>query len=319
LLFHGPDGVGKKQAALTFAAALLCERSGADACGVCMSCVKIAREAHPDLLWVTRLEKGAKAAAGEEPEAAGEVKREIGVEQIRDLNAHAVYGPREGRFRVFAVEPADRMTVSAQNALLKTLEEPASRTVIVLLSPRPHALLPTVRSRCFAIRFTTMPTLDLARELEGSGMQREEALTRAALAEGRLRKARELDLEASRSRREEILTMLETASTGDPRHLSQLPAMASDLAGSDEASLLEDLETLGSLLRDIMRNGAGLDAASLVHTDLHQRLAALSARVPSTRAAELVRMLDRLRDELRFNLNRTLIAESLLASVAGAP
>ncbi len=327
LLFQGPAGVGKASAARALAATLQCSEGGPDSCGACPPCLKVARGNHPDFLWITRLPKKEAAARDEETDEGGvedsddgrgDLKRDITVEQIRDLADHASFRPREGKRRIFVIDPADRMNLSAQNALLKTLEEPPGASVLVLVTSCPQVLLPTVRSRCFVVRFAAMPTADLAAALEKRGIPHAEALARAALSEGRPRIAAALDVEARRARRDEILSAIETVAAGG-KGLARLPSLAAKLAGRDEESLLEGLDLTEALLRDIQRASLGLPAGSLVHADLHERLLALGRGIGPERAAEVVRFADRVRDDLRFTLNKTLVAEALLAAIAGAP
>ncbi len=295
--------------------------------GVCPSCLRVAQGNHPDFLRFTRLPK--KESAGrqddsevadeESPEERGsELKRDITIDQIRELTEHASFGPREGEHRLFVIDPADRMNLPSQNALLKTLEEPPGRSMLILVTTRPQILLPTVRSRCFTVRFAAMPTAELAAALEARGVPRVDALSRAALSAGRPRLALALDVEAHRARRDEILSALETVAARG-KGLVRLPALAAKIVGRDEASLTEGLDLAAALLRDAERSSLGLSASSLLHADLHSRLEALGGRLGAVRAADLVRFVDRVRDDMRFSLNKTLVAESLLAAVAGGP
>jgi DNA polymerase-3 subunit delta' len=133
LLVHGPAGVGKEQFASALAAALFCtgRRDRLVACGNCAECQLSRAGTHPDVHWVRPLED----------------KKSIGVDQVRETCEQLAMTSMRRGYRVAIVTPADRMTIAAQNALLKTLEEPAPRTVIVLVTARPSALLPTLRSR----------------------------------------------------------------------------------------------------------------------------------------------------------------------------
>jgi DNA polymerase-3 subunit delta' len=126
LLFHGPEGVGKRTVALLVAAALNCVRTGGtDTCGACAACHRVGKGLHPDVAVVT-LERTM-----------------IPIDAIRSLRQEASYRPYEGRRRVFIVDPADRMSIDAQNALLKTLEEPPASSALILVTTRPMHLLPT--------------------------------------------------------------------------------------------------------------------------------------------------------------------------------
>jgi DNA polymerase-3 subunit delta' len=316
MLFHGPEGIGKSMVARAFAAALLCGECQDGSCGDCHSCSLLTHGNHPDLWVVGREAKG--ATRSRKVDAAGELSRWIRVDQVRKLAELAPQAPRQGRRRVFLIDPADAMNSEAQNALLKTLEEPASRSVLILLAPRPHLLLPTVRSRCLSLPLAPMKVARLVEALRARGFGPDEAAARAALAGGRQCRALSLDVETLADRRETVLQAIERLADGR-NSAEQLPRLAADLAGRDEGTLLEGLELLESLLRDIAR--ASLEGApdSLVHGDLSERLDRIGAIIGPPRAALLVESVERLRGQLRFNLNRTLIAESLLAAVAGAP
>jgi hypothetical protein len=156
--------------------------------------------------------------------------------------------------------------------------------------------------------------------LSKRGFSPAEAQARTALAGGRPGAALELDLETMSQRREEILQMLEALSSSSPRELGRLPAMGAALAGKDEDHLVTGLELLQSLLRDTARSAAAVgNDPGPVHLDLTRRLSALGERIGAARAAELVGAIDQARGLLRINVNRTLLAESLLARFAGCP
>ena len=327
-LFHGPEGVGKGLVARRFAVSLVCTQPGSDGAGCesCPACRKAAHGNHPDVLVVTRLaKKETRGDAGMEDDEGeddntpaargGELRPFIVVQQIRELNHHATYAPREGRRRVFLIDPADRMNAESQNALLKTLEEPGGQTIIVLVASRPHVLLPTVRSRCFQIGFGAMPPDELAAALVLRSMAPQEARSRAALAEGRPGRALELDLAALATRRDRLLAALE-ALASSPRSASELGTYADQLAGEGEADLLAGLDLVMALLRDAARAASGRGA--ILHADDSPRLERLGRSLGAERATEIVALADRLRGDLRLNLNKTLLCETILAAVAGA-
>ena len=119
------------------AAEILCSASGTRPCGECPSCRKIAHGTHPDVIAVRR-----------QPDSKGNLKKEITVDQIRELSMDAYILPNEADHKVYIIEEADRMNLNAQNAALKLLEEPPNGAVLLLCVVNPAALLPTVRSRC---------------------------------------------------------------------------------------------------------------------------------------------------------------------------
>jgi len=141
LLFAGADGVGKRNVALALTAWLLCDEDGDDACGKCASCRQVAAGSHPDFQLIT-------VATG---------KKEIGVERSRDVKRFTQLRPMRGALKVAIVDDAHMLTAAAQNALLKTLEEPPEHSLLILVANNPDALLPTVRSRCQRVQFSPLP------------------------------------------------------------------------------------------------------------------------------------------------------------------
>jgi DNA polymerase III subunit delta' len=327
LLLHGPEGVGKGSVARRLAACLLCEAPSEGAgCGACDACRKAAHGNHPDLILVTRLTKRGRgrdertdegdadeADAAEAAAGKGDWRPFIVVAQIREMIEHASYAPREARRRVVLVDPADRMNAESQNALLKTLEEPPGRTVVLLVASRPHLLLTTVRSRCFHVGFGAMAPAALADALASRGMPQDEALARAALSEGRPGSALSLDLLSRTARRDALLDTLERLASS-PSAAADLPASTATIVGEDEAEFLLGLDLVAALLRDAARIAAG--AGGILHVDASRRLDSLARRLGAERATDLVTLVDRLRGDLRLNLNKTLVAETLLAAVA---
>jgi DNA polymerase-3 subunit delta' len=157
LLVHGPAGVGKEQFAAALAAALLCTARGERfaACGHCADCQLSRAGNHPDLHWVRPL-----------ADKEGKLRKSIGVDQVREVcDALGMTSLRSGH-RIALVAPAEKMTPPAQNAFLKTLEEPAPRTLLVLVTARPSQLLPTLRSRCQRVEVASPPPEQALRWLQ---------------------------------------------------------------------------------------------------------------------------------------------------------
>lgn len=147
LLLTGPAGLGKRHFADCFSRAMLCDSPLQDgsACGACRGCLLLEAGSHPDYLRV-------------EPEEEG---KGIGIDKVRDLAGFQSLKSQYGRQRVVQLQPADRLNISAANALLKTLEEPAGDTVLLLVTDRPSSLLPTIRSRCQQVIFRPVSDTDL--------------------------------------------------------------------------------------------------------------------------------------------------------------
>ena len=154
LLIHGRKGIGKVVFARALAQSLLCETPGADgiACGICPACGWFTEANHPDFREIVPEAMSALDDEDDGP-AAEPAKPEkksawITIDQVRDIGQFMTLSTHRDGFRVLLVHPADAMNAAAANALLKTLEEPARRSLILLVSDQPGRLLATVRSRC---------------------------------------------------------------------------------------------------------------------------------------------------------------------------
>jgi DNA polymerase III subunit delta' len=181
-LFEGPAGTGKRAAARAFAAVLL-SRGSADPAD---SERRVLAGVHPDLSWV-------------EPRGAHEILVEdVRTKVVREVALRPFEAPR----RVFVIADAERMNEESQNALLKTLEEPSRHAHLVLVSSAPGRLLPTILSRCQAVRFGPVPAAQIAELLAGEGVEPALAAAAGRLAGGDVVKARWLAGEGAQQRRE---------------------------------------------------------------------------------------------------------------------
>jgi len=237
LLIHGVAGIGKLALAERFAQFLLCEARApaGDACGSCEACRWFVAGNHPDLRRVEP-EASAKqppAEAGDEPGSgtrASKPSAEIKVDQVRELADFLNIGSHRGRLRVALVHPAEDMNVHAANALLKSLEEPPSGAIFILVAHRPARLLPTIRSRCVALA-VPVPERDQALAwLEGQGIK--DAVRWLAFAGGAPLKAVAY---GDTERADAISRMLRALASGNAA------AIAGGTATREELELLADV------------------------------------------------------------------------------
>ena len=226
-LFAGPAGTGKRSVARLCAAARLC-RGQNKPCGECGPCRRVFAGTHPDV-HVIEPEKG---------------KRDIGVGVMRSALSEAAVHPLEGDAKFFLLPEADRMNPQAQNALLKTLEEPPADTVFLLCATRPAALLPTILSRARMIRFHPLSAEDASLRLQQLGMEKNRADAAAVLCEGCVGAALTLDEDAL-SRRREL-----TGRFFGVHHAAEVPAVAALYKDDklDRAALLSQWE---ACVRDV--------------------------------------------------------------------
>ncbi len=287
LIFAGPSGVGKRTLAMLLAQLLNCHApAGRRPCGECRSCRKIAGRSHPDVRLI---------------EAEGAF---IKIEQVRQLIAEIAYQPFEGRCRVVILDEAEQMRAEAANSLLKTLEEPPSRTVMILVTSSPYLLLETVRSRSRMLHFGGIPEDRIERHLvEQEGWDPRTAHLAAALSRGSLARALAFDAAAhdeSLSQARRFVALL--LARGGFAEASQIAAAAA----KDRDRFETWLDAVQSVLRglyyartapDRCRGDEGLEGP------------AEAASAPAL--AYAVRSLERLRQGLQFNINRQAAAEAL--------
>lgn len=249
--FLGPRGVGKKTVSRALVSALLCDGPGSEPCGACAACRQLAGGTHTG---VHVIEPGGKSNS-------------ISVDQIAEIQRQLAYRRLEGSWRVVLIDDAGSMNDSAQNKLLKTLEEPPEGTVLILCALHPGQLLQTVRSRCQKLGLGVVPTDDVERWLiESQGAEPTAAREAAIGSRGVPGQALELlDPEASTERRER-LQRLAHALAGDPGALAETVG----LVDRDKEGCGLVLQTLQELLRDAMVRQAGSEAA-LVHPDVEIR------------------------------------------------
>ena len=219
-LFVGPPGSGRSVAARAFAAALQCPEGG---CGTCNTCRTTLSGANPDVT-IVRTEM-----------------LSIGVDEVRDLVRRAAMSPTRGRYQVLIVEDADRVTERGAGALLKSLEEPAPRTVWLLCAPTPDDVVVTVRSRCRRVELSTPTPAAVAELLQRrDGVDAGMAAFAARVAQGHVGRARMLARdENARIRRNDVLKL--------PARLVTLGACLTAAANVVEAASAEAATATASL------------------------------------------------------------------------
>ncbi len=253
LLLSGPQGLGKAAFGRRLSNALVCTdvRQNGDACGLCSACRLSQAGSHPDQHLIV-------------PEEAGKM---IKIDAIRALTAKSVLAAQEGSFRVFLVMPAEAMNKASANALLKTLEEPVARAVLVLVSSFPHRLPATIRSRCQIIKFAR-PSADRVKEWLGDNVDPSEVDDLLAISGG-------APLRALQAREEDWL--------GEGRRLGN-ELMALKIRKTNPLQVVEEwekrplpllLEALKRCVSDLVRFAAGVGDGELYHGNMRQDLQSL--------------------------------------------
>ena len=300
-LLQGPAGIGKRALADCLAARLLCQQpQPLEACGQCKSCHLLAAGTHPDLYLL-------------QPE---EVDKAIRVDQVRELVDFVVQTPQLGGRKVVVLEPAEAMNPNAANALLKSLEELAGNTVMLLVSHQPSRLLPTIRSRCVQQRCPPPgPAESIAwLQLQLAQLDQQQASELLALAGGS-------PLTALQLFEQDVIGLRARVVEGIKKLLKQ------QLSPSQLADSWSDvpLPLLFSWFCDwsqgLLRFQLTTDEAALGLPDMRKVLQYLAEKSPQHKVLLLQDWLLLQRQKVlgRANLNRALLLEALLVQWASLP
>ena len=317
MLFTGEEGIGKKRFALEVARALNCRTpKDLEACGVCPSCVRIARLNYPQredadewtqIIWTDHPDVGLVVAP----------KRVLRVEQMRQIEKEANFRPFEGKARVFLIDEADKLNDNSANALLKVLEEPPRTSHLILITARPAMLLPTILSRCQMIRFSPLTPDEIESHLiKQDSIDKKTARLRARAAGGSLGRALAGDLVTFTSQRKAMLKVLNALVLSEDR--AQLLRSAEQLNEAQYKEEFEErLDVLETLIRDAWMLSLGVEPAQLVNEDLLPELREVSQKMDSSRAGEWILQIEYLREQLIVNVNRKITTDALFLVMAG--
>lgn len=295
-LFSGADGVGKKLAAVYFACLLNCPDPENDPENTCPTCRRIIEAKHPDVL----IERPGKNI--------------IRIESIRSIQSFFRYAPVEGRWRVTIVDDAHLMNRSAQNALLKTLEEPPPNRLLVLVTAKPFLLLSTVRSRCRRVRFGPLPREALTALLrEQRGLPPEKAELLATMAAGSLSRAKDMDSPGFLKLREQMISALaETDRIGISGLLELSATISTDRTTAEQA-----IEVAKTWIRDLLTFRVAPGNAAAVNQD---RLDTIAGEAQHHRTEDLLSVYDELVEaqgliEADINVNRNMVTDVMLLRI----
>jgi DNA polymerase III subunit delta' len=298
-LFTGPEGVGKRTTALALAKALHCTEKSGDFCGRCAECARVMARNHPDVRVIERLAD----------------KKEISIQQIRDMEKELRYRSFSGGRKIAIVDPATLLNPASQNALLKTLEEPPPDSLLILIAASAGALLPTLRSRCLQLSFGPLPRQLIAGFLlSEKRVKPEEAELLAALSMGSLGAALEMDGAELRERRRVWGGMLSALKAGDYR--GAMEAAEALAASRDDA--LQFLEWAESWYRDLLVQAARQDTQGVVNLDMLPELQLQGAAAGVERILSAAANAAGAARKIQRNLNRRMVLEQFLFGVVGS-
>lgn len=296
-ILAGEAGMGRKSLANAFALTLLCEKGKSQPCMECHACKQVLSGNHPDLIYVTH----AKPAS-------------IGVDDIRDqINSTIMIRPYSSYHKVYIVDEAEKMTVQAQNALLKTIEEPPSYAVILLLTTNPEGFLPTILSRCVQLKLRPLPDFVVKSYLtESMGVPSTEAELYAAFSRGNLGKAIKLaSSEEFRLMYHEVLHLLKHIKNMD---ISELLDYIKKLK-EDHLDIHECLDFMQIWYRDVLMFKVTKDANLLIFKDEYTTINSMSGQTGYDGFEAILEAIDKARIRLDANVNMELAMELMLLAM----
>lgn len=284
-LFQGEEGVGKEALARTFAAGLQCQSESTDKpCKECVSCRQMESGNQPDVIWVTR------------------EKASLGVDEIREQLCNTMdIKPFSSPYKIYLVPEAEKMTEAAQNALLKTIEEPPEYGIVILMTSNISALLPTIQSRCLTMEFRPLSTAVVESFVkEHCQVPDYQARASAAFAQGNLGKAmRYAKSEDFIERKDHIISLLRHVEQMD---LSEMLAVIKDL-GTRKDEVRDYIDLMVLWYRDVLLFKATKDINQLLFQDEASYISREASHRSYEKIEEILQAFEKAKVRLRANVN----------------
>ena len=296
-LFQGEEGVGKEALARTFAAGLQCQSESADKpCKECVSCRQMESGNQPDVIWVTR------------------EKASLGVDEIREQLCNTMdIKPFSSPYKIYLVPEAEKMTEAAQNALLKTIEEPPEYGIVILMTSNISALLPTIQSRCLTMEFRPLSTAVVDSYVkEHCQVPDYQARASAAFAQGNLGKAmRYAKSEDFIERKDHIISLLRHVEQMD---LSEMLAVIKDL-GTRKDEVRDYIDLMVLWYRDVLLFKATKDINQLLFQDEASYISREASHRSYEKIEEILQAFEKAKVRLRANVNFDITMELMLLTL----
>lgn len=296
-LFQGEEGVGKEALARTFAAGLQCQSESADKpCKECVSCRQMESGNQPDVIWVTR------------------EKASLGVDEIRGQLCNTMdIKPFSSPYKIYLVPEAEKMTEAAQNALLKTIEEPPEYGIVILMTSNISALLPTIQSRCLTMEFRPLSTAVVESYVkEHCQVPDYQARASAAFAQGNLGKAmRYAKSEDFIERKDHIISLLRHVEQMD---LSEMLAVIKDL-GTRKDEVRDYIDLMVLWYRDVLLFKATKDINQLLFQDEASYISREASHRSYEKIEEILQAFEKAKVRLRANVNFDITMELMLLTL----
>lgn len=301
-LFTGAEGVGKTSCGIALAQALNCEESSGEGCGKCPFCRRISKFNSPDF---TKIEPGGPSIT-------------IPISEIRRLRREIHLEPVEGKYKIFLLSNADRMNEESSNALLKVLEEPPEKSVLILSTSHPNMLLPTILSRCHVVLFRRLKPEEVAAVLREKTLVEDVRFKFAInLSGGSPGKALSL-LDEGLEERDKIISWLQKGEINDINNILTMAEKKTSGPGTNspeqKEKLITFLETVLSWYRDLFMAAVGNH--QFINEDYAGELGKTGCLFSVRKAKESLRLILQALRHVELNANPRLILEVLFLNLA---
>lgn len=296
-IFNGEKGSGKKTLADAFATALQCEGTETDPCLECSSCKKANSKNHPDIIYVTH----------EKPNT-------MSIDEIRSqVTEDVAIKPYIGPYKVYIVADAQMMTLQAQNALLKTIEEPPAYAVILLLTNNANALLPTIASRCVALMLKPAPD-NLVKDylMDKLKVPNYQADIDASLAQGNIGRATDIATQGGHA--ELAQKAMQALRRGQDMELHEAVAMIKELT-RDKETIYDYLDLFLLWFKDVLLYKATRDIDGLVFKNERNYIEKRAKNSSYEGLEAILEAIERAKVRLRMNVNFDLVMELLFMTI----
>lgn len=282
-ILSGENGLGKMTFAKTFAQMLQCEGGGEKPCDVCHSCRQCESGNHPDIIYVTH------------------EKSIIGVDDVREqINQDIVIKPYSSPYKIYIVDEAEKMSVQAQNALLKTIEEPPAYAILMLLSTDGENLLPTIRSRCITLKLRPVAEEQMEQYLKLQGIEEDRIPILMKLARGNIGKAWKMaESQSFHEMIDMIIKMLENVWKMDIIEMMN----AIERLSKYKIEIYDCLDFMRLWFRDVLLFKATSDMNLLIFKNNYKSIYEIASKCSYEKLENILQAIDKAERRLNANVN----------------